>query len=342
MLLSEFDYHLPEHLIAQKPLDKRDMSRLLVLSRENGNIEEKVFKDIISYFQKGDVLVLNETQVIPARLIGERETTKSPVEVFLVKELEQNLWEVLVKPGRKMKIGDAAIFGYGIGCRVEKIEEDGSRIVRFFGTDNIVDDVEKVGKMPLPPYIKREAEKTDVTTYQTVFAKKAGAVAAPTAGLHFTDKLLTELENKGVKIVKVLLHVGLGTFRPVSVEKIEDHEMHKEYFEVSKDTADIVNSAKKAGARVIACGTTCVRTLESATNDNGVLEAISGDTGIFIYPSYKFKMVDALITNFHLPKSTLMMLISAFSSIENVKKAYSYAVDKEFRFFSYGDAMLII
>lgn len=340
---SDFYYDLPEELIAQTPLTKRDSSRLMVIDRQNNTIDHKVFTDVVDYFNEGDVLVINNSKVIPARLIGKKADTGINVEVFLLKSIELDVWEVLTYPGRRTKIGTHIIFGDGI-LRAEVIDvvEGGNRIVRFDydKNENLMSLFDQIGNMPLPPYIKEKLE--DKNRYQTIYAKHDGSSAAPTAGLHFTEEVFEKLRNKGVKIVPVMLHVGLGTFRPVKEEKIEDHIMHSEYFSVSEGSANVINECKKNGGRVIAVGTTSCRTLESASTDDGVVKAMNADTGIFIYPGYKFKVVDALITNFHLPESTLIMLVSALYSREKILDAYKCAVEEKYRFFSFGDAMLIV
>lgn len=340
--LKTYDYELPEELIAQEPLKNRSSSKLMVVDKKTGQVEHKTFADIASYFQKGDVLVLNETKVIPARLYAKREGTGSKLEIFLLRDKGNNHWEALTKPGRKAKPGTKFYFDDSNYCVVKDILPDGVRLIEFFADKEFSIFLDDFGEMPLPPYINRRGLEEDKTRYQTVFAKKAGAVAAPTASLHFTPELLKNIENKGVKIVKILLHVGIGTFRPVKVEDLREHEMHSEYYEISEDAAKSINNAKENGGKVIAVGTTVVRTLETAAKLNGKIEPSSGDTDIFIYPGYQYKIVDNLITNFHLPKSTLLMLVSAFSSIDIVKKAYQIAVEQKYRFFSYGDAMLFL
>ncbi len=338
----DFWYDLPEELIAQTPLDERDSSRLLVLNKENGEIEHRIFRDIVDYFNEGDVLVVNNSKVIPARLIGKKSDSGIDIEVFLLKSKELDTWEVLTYPGRRTKVGTTIIFGDGkLKAHVIDVVEDGNRIVKFEydKTNTLMSLIDEIGNMPLPPYIKEKLE--DKSRYQTVYAKIDGSSAAPTAGLHFTEELFERLRNKGVKIAPVMLHVGLGTFRPVKEDNIIDHIMHTEYFSVSEESANLINECKSNGGRVFAVGTTSCRTLESVSDSDGVVHAMSGDTGIFIYPGYKFKAVDALITNFHLPESTLMMLVSAFSSRDNILNAYKIAVGEKYRFFSFGDAMLI-
>lgn len=344
--VSDFDYFLPEEQIAQDPLADRSSSKLLVLDKNTGETSHHVFKEIIDYLNPGDCLCINNTKVIPARLIG-RKKTGGVVEVLLLKRLEdeKSKWEVLTRPGKKARVGDEIIFGgegpedFDLLCRVTEVKEDGNRIVEF-EYDGIFEEIlDKLGQMPLPPYITHRLE--DKNRYQTVYAKIEGSAAAPTAGLHFTNELLEQIKEKGVKVVSVTLHVGLGTFRPVQVENILDHKMHSEYYEVSEETAKILNETKANGGRIISVGTTSTRTLESATDENGIVHAGSGETQIFIYPGYKFKAIDGLITNFHLPKSTLIMLVSALAGRKNVLNAYKEAVEKKYRFFSFGDAMFI-
>ncbi|MBR5870947.1 MAG: tRNA preQ1(34) S-adenosylmethionine ribosyltransferase-isomerase QueA [Clostridia bacterium] len=342
----DFYYDLPPHLIAQTPSPDRDGSRLMLLDRNTGAVKHHIFRDIIDYLQPGDVLVLNESKVIPARIYGKKiaENSTVAVEFLLLKQVDEDVWEVLLHPGRRLKPGAAVSFGDGI-LRADILEtvEDGNRIVRFTYDreryHNLYEVLDEIGNMPLPPYITAKLE--DRSRYQTVYAKHEGSAAAPTAGLHFTPALLDRIREKGVEIVPVMLHVGLGTFRPVKVDNVEEHVMHAEYFSVSEEAAEKVNRAKAEGRRIIAVGTTSVRTLESATDENGVLHAMSGDTRIFIYPGYRFRCVDCLITNFHLPESTLLMLISALTSREIVLDAYAEAIREEYRFFSFGDAMFI-
>lgn len=336
---SDFDFYLPEELIAQTPLEKRDNSRLLHLDKNTGKIEHKHFYDIKQYIRPGDCLVLNDSRVLPARLIGTRPTGGA-VELVLLKDLGDNCWECLSRPGRKTKPGQELIFGNGeLTAVVQDLTQGGNRIVKFDYKGIFLEILERLGKMPLPPYIKEELQ--DSERYQTVYSKELGSAAAPTAGLHFTKELLSEIEDMGVSICCVTLHVGLGTFRPVKAENIEDHDMHSEFCIIPEDTAKTVNDTKKAGGRVIAVGTTSCRTLESFTTDDGVLQATSGWTNIFIYPGYKFKCIDALITNFHLPESTLIMLVSALAGRECILNAYKTAVIEKYRFFSFGDAMFI-
>ena len=336
---SDFDFYLPEELIAQTPLEKRDTSRLLHLDKQTGEIEHKHFYDIKQYLHAGDCLVLNDSRVLPARLIGSRPTGGA-VELVLLKDIGDNRWECLSRPGRKTKPGQELIFGNGeLTAVVQEVTLGGNRIVKFSYEGIFLEILERLGKMPLPPYIKEELQ--DSERYQTVYSKELGSAAAPTAGLHFTKELLAEIEDMGVKICYVTLHVGLGTFRPVKADKIEDHEMHSEFCIVPEETAETVNAVKRAGGRVIAVGTTSCRTLESFTTQDGTLQATSGWTNIFIYPGYKFKCIDALITNFHLPESTLIMLVSALAGREHILNAYNTAVKQRYRFFSFGDAMFI-
>ena len=336
---SDFDFYLPEELIAQTPLEKRDTSRLLHLDKQTGEIEHKHFYDIKQYLHAGDCLVLNDSRVLPARLIGSRPTGGA-VELVLLKDIGDNRWECLSRPGRKTKPGQELIFGNSeLTAVVQEVTLGGNRIVKFSYEGIFLEILERLGKMPLPPYIKEELQ--DSERYQTVYSKELGSAAAPTAGLHFTKELLAEIEDMGVKICYVTLHVGLGTFRPVKADKIEDHEMHSEFCIVPEETAETVNAVKRTGGRVIAVGTTSCRTLESFTTEDGTLHATSGWTNIFIYPGYKFKCIDALITNFHLPESTLIMLVSALAGREHILNAYNTAVKQRYRFFSFGDAMMI-
>lgn len=341
MKVTDFDYELPEELIAQTPLDKRDESRLLVYHRILETIEHRVFKDIVEYLNPGDCLVINDTKVLPARLLGHREDTGGKMEFVLLHREGEDTWRVLVKPGKRAQIGTQFSFGDQIlRAEVLSTTDEGGRIVRFF-YDGVFEEVlDKVGIMPLPPYIHEELRDKD--RYQTVYAKYDGSAAAPTAGLHFTPELLKLLEEKGIDIARVTLHVGIGTFRPVKVENIQDHIMHKEVYAVSEQAAQKINKAKASGKRVIAVGTTSLRTLESVADENGLIGASQGETGIFIYPGYRFKVVDGLITNFHLPKSTLLMLVSALAGREETFKVYKEAIKERYRFFSFGDAMFII
>lgn len=340
MKLEEFDYYLPEELIAQVPIEKRDESRLMVVDRENKTIENKVFKNIIDYLEPGDCLVRNNTKVIPARLYGKKDTGAN-VEFVLLNRIEGDIWESIVRPGNKLKPGTKVIFGDGIlQAEILDIMEGGTRKVEFKYEGIFNEILDKIGLMPLPPYIHESLKEKD--RYQTVYAKYNGSAAAPTAGLHFTPELLKKIEEKGVKIANVTLHVGIGTFRPVKEENIEDHKMHFEHFYIKQEDADKINETKKNGKRVIAVGTTSCRVLETIADEKtGLVTAQESDTGIYIYPGYKFKCVDRLITNFHLPKSTLLMLVSALADREFILKAYEQAVKEKYRFFSFGDAMLI-
>ena len=339
MELSEFNYELPQELIAQVPIKNRDESRLLVLDRKNKTIENKIFRDIIDYLEPGDCLVRNNTKVIPARLYGKKETGAN-VEFVLLKNIEGDIWETMVRPGNKLHVGAKVIFGDGL-LKAEILEtiEGGTRKVKFEYTGIFNEILDEIGLMPLPPYIHESLKEKD--RYQTVYAKYLGSSAAPTAGLHFTPDLLKKIKEKGIEIANVTLHVGIGTFRPVKEKNIEDHHMHTEHYYIKQEDADKINKAKLAGKRVISVGTTSCRTLETVADENGLVKEIEGDTGIFIYPGYKFKCIDALITNFHLPESTLLMLVSAFADKDYILKAYKYAVKNKYRFFSFGDAMLI-
>lgn len=340
MDLKDFNYDLPEELIAQNPLEDRSSSRLMVLHKDTGRIEHKIFRDIIDYLNPGDCLVINDTKVIPARLMGIKEDTGATIEVLLLKRNADDVWECLVKPGKKARTGARIVFGEGllVGEIVDVIE-DGNRMIKFHYEGIFEEILDKLGQMPLPPYITHKLQ--DKNRYQTVYARNEGSAAAPTAGLHFTKELLEKIKEKGVNVVSITLHVGLGTFRPVKVDKIEEHHMHTETFNISKEAADTINRARAAGGRVIAVGTTSCRTLESAAADDGTIPARSGDTDIFIYPGYKFKAIDCLITNFHLPESTLIMLVSALAGRDNIMNAYETAVKERYRFFSFGDAMFI-
>ena len=339
----DFYYDLPEELIAQYPSAERDGCRLMVLNRENKTVEHKIFRDIIDYLRPEDMLVVNSSKVIPARLLGITEKTGSGMELLLLRMLEDGSWETLVRPGKRAKVGARFNFSDILTAEVIDVVEGGNRIVQFeYDTEkykSIYEVLDKIGNMPLPPYITKKLEnKSD---YQTVYAKEEGSAAAPTAGLHFTDELLRRIKEKGVGYGEVTLHVGLGTFRPVKVDKLADHEMHGEYFHIEREVADEINRRRAAGGRIIAVGTTSCRVLESVTTDDGIVQAISGETGIFIYPGYKFKAIDALITNFHLPESTLIMLVSALAGKEFVMKSYEEAVNQKYRFFSFGDAMFV-
>lgn len=343
---SDFSYELPKELIAQHPAEKRDCSRLMVIDRKTGNTEHKHFYDIIDYLHEGDTLVINDSKVIPARLFGCLGGNEDkPVELLLLRSRGLDRFETLVRPGKRAKIGSELVFGNGkLTATVTDIVEEGNRIVHFDYDrsvhSNVFEILHEIGLMPLPPYITEKPE--DPSRYQTVYAREEGSAAAPTAGLHFTEELLDKVREKGVQIVPVMLHVGLGTFRPVKAARVDEHIMHTEYICVTEEAAEIINRRKKAGGRTVAVGTTSCRTLESVTDDDGIVHAMSGDTGIFIYPGYKFKAVDALITNFHLPESTLLMLVSAFWNREDILHAYKTAVDERYRFFSFGDAMLIV
>lgn len=345
MNINDFDYHLPEELIAQQPADKRDFSRLLVVHRDTGEIEHKHFYDVLDYLNPGDCLVMNNSKVLPARLFGTKAETGAKVEFLLIKRLHGDVWESMVKPGKRLKPGDSVIFSEDFKADIIDYGDDGTRIVEFKYNGIFMERLEELGKMPLPPYIERESVLSDKDRYQTVYCKEEGSVAAPTAGLHFTEELLEKAKAKGVKLAYVTLHVGIGTFRPVKCENIEDHQMHFEEYEITQENADIINETKAAGGRIISVGTTSTRTMESAAVEKDgeyVMEAGSDSTGIFIYPGYEFKIIDSLITNFHLPKSTLLMLISALYNREEILKVYETAVKEEYRFFSYGDAMIII
>jgi len=340
ILKSDYYYDLPEELIAQDPIKDRSSSRLMVLDKITGEIEHRHFYDIIGYLRKGDCLVLNNTKVIPARLIGVTKDTGAAIEVLLLKRKTANLWEAIVRPGKKLRPGREVVFGDGLlKGKITDVLEEGNRLIEFDYEGIFEEILDKLGEMPLPPYITHKLD--DKNRYQTVYAKYEGSAAAPTAGLHFTKELLEKIKGMGVDIVFVTLHVGLGTFRPVKEENILDHHMHSEWYEITKESADMINAAKERGARIICVGTTSVRTLESAALDNGYVKAGSADTSIFIYPGYRFKTVDCLITNFHLPESTLIMLVSALAGRENVLNAYKEAVKEKYRFFSFGDAMFI-
>ena len=338
MKLSDYDFHLPDDLIGQKPAEPRDSSKLMVLNKTEKTIEHKVFRDIIDYLNPGDVLVRNSTKVIPARLMGQKETG-GVHEVFLLKRLDLNTWEVLINKAKKVKIGQILSFGDILKGELLEVKEDGNRVIRFIYEGSFEEVLDTLGQMPLPPYITERLENKD--RYQTVYAIKGTSVAAPTAGLHFTEELLERIKAKGIEIVDVFLEVGLGTFRPVQVENVLEHKMHSEFFEVPEEAARVINKAKAEGRRVIAVGTTAIRTVESAAREKGIVEAKTDDTEIFIYPGYEFKIVDALITNFHLPKSTLLMLVSALSDKEFIMDSYKIAVEKEYKFFSFGDATFI-
>lgn len=340
MKTDDFDYNLPEELIAQVPLEHREESRLLIMDRNNGDLKDEKFYNIINYLNKGDVLVLNDTKVIPARLIGEKEDTGAVIEVLLLKNIKNNDWECLVKPAKRVREGTIVSFGNGLlKAKCIEVKEEGIRNFEFIYDGIFYEILDKLGTMPLPPYIKVKLE--DQSRYQTVYAKNIGSAAAPTAGLHFTRELLKKIENLGVIVCYITLHVGLGTFRPVNVEDVTKHKMHSEFYSMSKVTSDILNKAKAENKNIVAVGTTTTRTLETIINKYNVFKECSGWTDIFIYPGYTFRAVDSLITNFHLPKSTLIMLVSALSSKENIMNAYKHAVEEKYRFFSFGDAMFI-
>ena len=340
MKVSDFNYELPQELIAQVPIKDRSAARLMVLDRKNKTIEDKIFKDILDYLQPGDCLVRNNTKVIPARLYGIKEETGVHIEFLLLKRIEGDIWEVMVHPGRRLKIGTKVTFGEGL-LKAEILEtmEGGNRKVKFEYNGIFNEILDQIGLMPLPPYIKEKLE--DKSRYQTVYAKYEGSAAAPTAGLHFTEELLEKIKEKGVEIANVTLHVGIGTFRPVKVENIEEHDMHSEHYYIKHEDAEKINNTKKNGGRIIAVGTTSCRVLESVADENGFVKETEGDTSIFIYPGYKFKCIDCLITNFHLPESTLIMLVSALAGKEYIMSAYKHAVEEKYHFFSFGDAMFI-
>ena len=340
MKVEDFDYNLPEELIAQKPLEKRDSSKLLVLDKNTGKIEHKHFYDVLDYLEEGDTLVLNDTKVLPARLIGTKEETNAVIEILLLKNIKEDDWECLVKPARRIKVGTIVSFGNGkLKAKCIKEDNEGIRHFTLIYDGILLEILEDLGSMPLPPYIHEKLN--DQSRYQTVYAKEVGSAAAPTAGLHFTNELLDKIVEKGINIAYVTLHVGLGTCRPVSVEKIEAHEMHSEYYHMTRDVAELLNKTKANGHKIIAVGTTSTRTIETIMAKYGEFTECSGWTNIFIYPGYEFKGIDRLITNFHLPKSTLVMLVSALAGKENIMRAYYEAIDNEYRFFSFGDAMLI-
>lgn len=340
MKTDEFDFNLPERLIAQTPLEKRDDSKLLILDKQTGNIEHQHFNNIIDYLHKGDVLVLNDTKVMPARLCGTKQETNANIEILMLKEIEQDTWECLTKPAKRVKEGTIITFGDGrLKAECLGIKEEGIRIFKLIYEGILYEILDSLGEMPLPPYIHEKLQHKD--RYQTVYAKVIGSAAAPTAGLHFTNELLDRIKDKGIKVVYITLHVGLGTFRPVNVDDVTKHKMHSEFYMMSKDTADILNEAKKNHQRIISVGTTSTRTLETIKNLYGIFKECSGWTDIFIYPGYKFKAIDCLITNFHLPKSTLIMLVSALAGKEKIMNAYNEAVREDYRFFSFGDSMFI-
>ena len=339
MKTDDFDYYLPEHLIAQTPLDKRDSSKLLVLDKKTGNIKHEHFNNIIDYLTDNDVLVLNDTKVIPARLIGNKEDTGAVIELLMLKDLGNNIWECLTKPAKRVKLGTIINFSDKLKAKCVFIGEEGIRHFELIYDGILYEILDSLGEMPLPPYIHEKLKDKD--RYQTVYAKNIGSAAAPTAGLHFTKELLAKIEQKGVKVLYVTLHVGLGTFRPVSVEDVTKHKMHSEFYQMSKEVAKELNDAKKEGKRIISVGTTSTRTLETIMSKYGEFKECSGNTDIFIYPGYEFKAIDSLITNFHLPKSTLIMLVSALAGKDKIMNAYKEAVEKEYRFFSFGDSMFI-
>lgn len=341
MKTSDFNYYLPHELIAQTPLEHREKSRMMILDKKTGEIEHKIFENIEEYIKLGDTVVLNDTKVIPARLYGYREGKQEIIEVLLTKQLEDDKWETLVKPGKKLKLGTKVIFKENVlEAEVVDILSEGERIIKFKYTGIFNEILDELGTMPLPPYITEKLEDKDM--YQTVYCKNPGSAAAPTAGLHFTKEILSNLEKKGVNIVYVTLHVGIGTFRPVKVDDVTKHNMHSEWFVISKQVCDIINETKTRGNKVFCIGTTSCRVLETATHDNGIIYPMSGETSIFIYPGYKFKMIDCLLTNFHLPESTLIMLVSALVGKEKILNAYKVAVEQKYRFFSFGDCMLIM
>ncbi len=342
MKLSDFKYRVPEKYIAQYPSKKRGDSKMMVLHRNSQKIEEKHFKHILSYLRKGDCLVVNETKVFPARLKGIKDKTQAVVEIFLLRELEKDLWEVLVRPARKVRVGNKLNVGGYLNCEVVDNTISGGRVVRFTYDGDFNEIIDKIGKVPLPPYIKRESKNIDKQRYQSIFANRRGAVAAPTAALHFDKKIVKKIEHMGVKIAPVVLHVGLGTFRPIVVEDLTRHKMDSEYYEVSPESAEVINKSIDGGGRIVAIGTTVVRVLESVVITNGHVKANSGWTDKFIYPPYDFRIVDVLLTNFHMPASTLLMLVCAFGGRDLVFKAYRKAIREKYRFFSYGDAMLIL
>lgn len=342
MKLSEFKFDVPENLIAQYPVDTRDESRLMVIDRKKDINQQLVFKDIVDFLNPGDALVVNETKVFPARLFGVKYKSDARVELLLLRQLEETMWEVLVKPARKVRVGNRIQITEDFGCNVIDNTISGGRVVKFdYNGKDFFDIIDEVGSSPLPPYIKRDSEKLDREKYQTVYAKKVGAVAAPTAGLHFTDEVMNKIRDKGVKIIPLLLHVGLGTFRPIKVEELSRHQMDSEYFEISEEAAKQINEVKLSGGRVVAVGTTSVRTLETAANADNLVKPISGWTDKFIFPPYSFKIIDALITNFHLSGSTLFLLTCALAGKERMLNAYQEAIENKFRFYSYGDSMLI-
>lgn len=340
MRVDQFDFHLPNELIAQTPLDKRDQSRLLVVNKTSGHLRDCLFPDLVHHLAPNDVLVVNDTRVLPARLFGQNKRTSGMVEILLLRPHAHDCWEVLVKPGKRARVGEKIEFSPYLTCEVLEITASGGRLVKFDFSGDFQTILQKLGETPLPPYIQEKV--ADPERYQTVYSKQLGSVAAPTAGLHFTSELLAKIKAKGVKIASVTLHVGLGTFRPVKVENVTEHTMHEEYYELTEENATLINSTRKQGGRIFAIGTTSVRVLETLADEQGFVSAGSGWTDIFIYPGYTFKVVDALVTNFHLPKSSLLMLVSAFAQTELVQLAYQHAISKEYRFFSFGDAMLFL
>ena len=344
MHIDLFDYTLPEELIAQSPTENRSESRLMVIDRKTGSVNHKKFYDVLDYLEKGDCLVLNNSRVLPARLLGQKAETGGKVEFLLTKRLNGDLWETMVRPGKRVKPGDVIVFSEDpkLSAVIRDFSEDGTRTAEFQYSGNFMEVLSMVGRMPLPPYIQRQSKEEDKERYQTVYSKKEGSVAAPTAGLHITESLLEEIRKKGIHLAYVTLHVGIGTFRPVKSENIEDHKMHFEEYEISDEAATLINTTKQKGGRIVAVGTTSTRTLESAAGETGIVKAGSGRTDIFIYPGYRFRVIDSLITNFHLPKSTLLMLISALYDRTAILEAYRIAVAEQYRFFSYGDAMLIL
>jgi S-adenosylmethionine:tRNA ribosyltransferase-isomerase len=340
MKVKDFYYQLPDELIAQEPAEYRSMSRLLILDRVTGEIEHKIFKDIVNYLHKGDCLVLNDTRVIPARLLGKREDTGGKIEFVLLNPIEGKVWEVILKPGKRAKPGSRFVFGDGLlKAEIIEVVEGGNRLVRFEYEGIFQQILDQLGIIPLPPYITKEI--ADSERYQTVYSRIKGSSAAPTAGLHFTEELLEDIVQKGIEVAFITLHIGLGTFRPVKVENVEEHHMHSEYFHIDEKACKKINSTKKSGGRIIAVGTTSCRVLETVGDEKGFVKPITGNTDIFIYPGYKFKVIDGLITNFHLPESTLIMLVSAFAGKDNIMHSYKTAIEKRYRFFSFGDAMLI-
>ncbi len=343
MRISEYDFKLPQGFIAQYPPEERDRSKLMILHRENESIEHKIFYRIVDYLEKGDGLVINQTRIFPARLFGKLENKDSKIEILLLKKIEEDVWEILVKPGRKAKIGQKLVFDQnGLSCEILDKSPAGGRIVKFSYDGDFFQIVDRIGVIPLPPYIKREPEIVDKKRYQTIYAKEIGAVAGPTAGFHFTDELLKKIEEKGIILIPIILHVGLGTFRPIKVDDPSQHRMESEYYKINQSSTQKIKQVKKNGGRIFAVGTSVVRTLETVAREYKILDPGEGWTDIFIYPPYQFKLVDAILTNFHLPKSTLLLLVSAFANKDLIFKAYQEAMDKKYRFYSYGDAMLII